>query len=103
MSAAGFFGVEVLHQLHRALDVGEEHGDGLALAVEQLGAIGGGSYGHGGRRGGSGSRRRRQWRRALATELGRETVGSSAFGASEGERRRALVAELGVVGIASPA
>jgi hypothetical protein len=30
---ARLLGVEVLHQLHRALDVGEQSGDGLALTV----------------------------------------------------------------------
>ena len=28
------FGVELLHQLHRAFDVGEQSGDRLALAIE---------------------------------------------------------------------
>jgi hypothetical protein len=32
---AGFLGVEVLYQLHRALDVGKECGDSFALAVER--------------------------------------------------------------------
>ena len=31
---ARLLGVEVLHQLHRALDVGEQCGDGLALALD---------------------------------------------------------------------
>src|SRR5262249_45598806 len=30
---AGFFGVEAFDQLHRAFDVGEESGDGLALTL----------------------------------------------------------------------
>jgi hypothetical protein len=30
---AGFLRVEVLDQVHRALDVGEQCGDGLALAI----------------------------------------------------------------------
>jgi hypothetical protein len=44
---AGFFGVEVLHQLHRALDVREESGDGLTLAVERrcLGVLSNDGYG----------------------------------------------------------
>ena len=33
---AGFLGVAVRQQLHRALDVGEEHGDLLALALEGI-------------------------------------------------------------------
>jgi hypothetical protein len=33
---ARLFGIEVLDQLHRALDVGEQRGDRLALAVERF-------------------------------------------------------------------
>jgi hypothetical protein len=33
---AGLLGVEVLHQLHRTLDVGEQGGDGLALAFNSF-------------------------------------------------------------------
>ena len=33
---ARFLGVEVLHQFHRALDVGEQRRDGLALAFGWL-------------------------------------------------------------------
>src|SRR5271156_6168301 len=29
------FGIEVFHQIHRALDIGEERGDGLALTVDR--------------------------------------------------------------------
>jgi hypothetical protein len=32
---ARLFGVEVFHQLHRALDVREQRGDRLALAVDR--------------------------------------------------------------------
>jgi hypothetical protein len=34
---ARLFGVEVLYQLHRALDVREQRGDGLALALQIFG------------------------------------------------------------------
>src|SRR5262245_55502826 len=33
-NGAGVFGVEVLHERHRAFDVGKEGGDGLALAID---------------------------------------------------------------------
>jgi hypothetical protein len=34
------FGIEVFHQLHRAVDVGEQRRDRLALAVERRRSIG---------------------------------------------------------------
>ncbi len=33
---AGFFGIEILLQLRRALDIGEQHGDQLALALRYI-------------------------------------------------------------------
>jgi len=33
-------GIEILHQVHQALDAGEQRGDGLALAVGRRAAIG---------------------------------------------------------------
>ena len=33
---AGFFGIEILLQLRRALDIGEQHGDQLALAFRYI-------------------------------------------------------------------
>jgi len=36
---AGFLGVEVFDQVHRALDVGEQRGDGLALAFQRRGRM----------------------------------------------------------------
>ena len=33
---ARLFGIEIAHQLRRALDIGEQSGNGLALAVKQL-------------------------------------------------------------------
>ena len=36
---AGFFGIEILHQIHRSLDVGKQRGDGLALAVRKRPSI----------------------------------------------------------------
>ena len=38
--AASVFGVKVLHQLGRALDIGEQRGDGLALALQHCCVIG---------------------------------------------------------------
>jgi hypothetical protein len=35
---ARFLRVEILDQLHRAFDVGEQHGDGLALVTRFSGA-----------------------------------------------------------------
>jgi hypothetical protein len=34
---AGFFGVEVLDQIHRSFDVGEQHSDCLALTLDIFG------------------------------------------------------------------
>src|SRR5262249_29377600 len=90
--------VAIGQELERALEVGEEDGDLLALALEGgpggedlvgkvLRGVGvrGAEARRGGRPGGVG---------ALRAELGGGGEGRAAVGAGAGERRRALLAEL---------
>src|SRR5262249_2508121 len=91
-------GVAVGEELHRALEVGEQHRDLLALALE--GALRGEDL-LGEMPGGVELRRRearlggvRERRPALAAELVAGRVGRAAGRASRGERGAALAAEL---------
>src|SRR5215472_12824971 len=100
---AGFLRVEVLDEVHRSLDVGEQHGDRLAFAFKVF---------RGGRAGYSNlglvglpySRRRRsQGRAALAAEFFRRLNSSSASRTLGRKRRTALGTEFPPFSIISSA
>ena len=113
--AVDVLGIEPLRHRGEARDVGEHHGDGLALALDRpfrredlLGEVPGGIRRGGGvpkgraRRGRRRSRGGRRGRRdrgdelrpAFAAELPRRLVGLAAAGAREGQSRAALATEL---------
>jgi hypothetical protein len=100
------FGIAVGEQLHRALEVGEEHRDLFALAFEggpqrqnPLGKVFGGvSLGRGGLGYASRFCRGIQGLSALLAELVAGGIVGTTLGAENGERRTTFRAELGVSG-----
>src|SRR5262249_53691730 len=98
---AGLFGVEILDQVHRALDVGEEHCDRLALALEVFSGGGVCQTNLGLVVFLCGSRCRRRYERcsALPAEFGGRGVLEAARSARRFEWGAALVAKLQSFGI----
>jgi hypothetical protein len=96
-----FFGVEVLFQLGRAPDIGGEHGDGLALALD-CGISGSGIYLYGRARIGF-SHRTLKRLCAFEAKLRRRGILGVARRASTRERRSAFDAEFRSVGTFSSA
>ena len=108
---ARFFGIEAFHQIHRALDVGEQGGHGLALAAR---GVGGGLFesdadrllddGCRWLRAGGGSPSGRQCSAAFAAEFEFRWIVEAAARAFEAKCGPAVAAELysgGIIGCAS--